>query len=396
MIDGLRTYPGIKPTGGLFAVANAHGLVSPDYAVFALTSHAYNRYLVEVFKLPSLARVFRSESRGLGTGESGFLRLYTDRFGPIAIPYPPLDEQRLIVRFLDWHGAQTAKLIRAKKKLIALLNEQKQAIIHRAVTRSLDPNAKLKPSGVPWIGDVPTNWEVWQIGHMGRVGNGSTPSRSNRAYWAEGTYPWLNSSVVNKLTIDRSTQFVTESALAECHLPKVVAGSVIIAITGQGKTRGKASILEIEATINQHLAFIKLTQPRLSPEYLQLILTASYSFLREISDDNGSTRGALTCGDIRHFKVPVPPPEHQIVLRHEISACTAELERAITATEQEVALVEEFRIRLVADLVTGKLDIRAAAARLPETTELEAADESPDDEEEEADVDQAEPEELAA
>jgi type I restriction enzyme S subunit len=148
---------------GLFGVANSRGLVSPDYAVFEPTSAGYNRYLVEVFRLPSLARVFRAESKGLGNGESGFLRLYTDRFGPIPIPYPPLDEQRLIVRFLDWHGAQTAKLIRAKKKLIALLNEQKQAIIHRAVTRGLDPNVKLKPSGIAWLGTVPEGWEVKRL-----------------------------------------------------------------------------------------------------------------------------------------------------------------------------------------------------------------------------------------
>ena len=66
------------------------------------------------------------------------------------------------MRFLDWHGAQTAKLIRAKKKIVALLNEQKQAIIHRAVTRGLDPNARLKPSGIPWLGDMPEGWEVAQ------------------------------------------------------------------------------------------------------------------------------------------------------------------------------------------------------------------------------------------
>ena len=70
------------------------------------------------------------------------------------------------MRFLDWHGAQTAKLIRAKKKIIALLNEQKQAIIHRAVTRGLDPNAKLKPSGIPWLGDVPEGWEIQRLGRL--------------------------------------------------------------------------------------------------------------------------------------------------------------------------------------------------------------------------------------
>src|SRR5258708_40354420 len=84
--------------------------------------------------------------------------------------YPPLDEQRLIVRFLDWHGSQTAKLIRAKKQLIALLNEQKQTIIHRAVTRGLDPDVKLKPSGIPWLGDAPEEWKVEKIKRLARPG----------------------------------------------------------------------------------------------------------------------------------------------------------------------------------------------------------------------------------
>jgi type I restriction enzyme S subunit len=98
------------------------------------------------------------------------LRLYPPDFLQIPFIQPPPDEQRLIVRFLDWHGVQRAKLIRAKKKLIGLLNEQKQAIIHRAVTRSLDPNVKLKPSGIPWLGDVPEGWEVERIKGLARPG----------------------------------------------------------------------------------------------------------------------------------------------------------------------------------------------------------------------------------
>lgn len=364
---------------GLFAVASVRGLVSPDYAVFGSASDAYNRYLVEVFRLPSLALKFRSESKGLGNGESGFLRLYTDRFGPIGVPYPSIEEQQLIVRFLDWHGAHTAKFVRAKKRLVTLLNEQKRAIIHLAVTRGLDPNAPFKPSGVPWIGSMPINWEVWKIGHLGIVGNGSTPSRGNRAYWAEGTYPWLNSSVVNNSPINASAQFVTNLALAECHLPKVMAGSVVIAITGQGRTRGRAALLAFEATINQHIAFIQLTQARLSSEYLQLVLTAFYEHLRAISDNNGSTRGALTCGDIRRFKIPVPPIEQQIIIQQETSVYTANIDRAITTAEQELGLIGEFRTRLIADVVTGKLDVRAAAASLSEVTELESTVEPADD-----------------
>lgn len=98
-----------------------------------------------VLKSPACRAELQTRAKGI---VEGFWRLYNDDFYDIRVPVPEPDEQRLIVRFLDWHGGQTANLIRAKKKLIALLNEQKQAIIHRAVTRGLDPNVKFKPSGV--------------------------------------------------------------------------------------------------------------------------------------------------------------------------------------------------------------------------------------------------------
>jgi type I restriction enzyme S subunit len=96
-------------------------------------------------------------------------RLYFDNFKRICAIVPPLGEQRLIVKFLDWHVLQTTKLIRAKKKLIALLNEQKQAIIHGAVTRGLDPTAKLIPSCIPWLGDVPEGWAVKRLKQLCRI-----------------------------------------------------------------------------------------------------------------------------------------------------------------------------------------------------------------------------------
>ena len=81
----------------------------------------------------------------------------------IPVLVPPPDEQAAIVRFLDWANGRLERAIRAKRKVIALLNEQKQAIIHRAVTRGLDPSVPLKPSGIPWLGDIPQHWEVWQL-----------------------------------------------------------------------------------------------------------------------------------------------------------------------------------------------------------------------------------------
>ena len=188
------------------------------------------------------------------------------------MPLPPSDEQSAIIRYIDYIDRRIRRYIRTKQKLIKLLEEQKQAIIHQAVTRGLDPNVRLKPSGVEWLGDVPEHWDILRISRFAKVGNGSTPSRSNTAYWNNGTYPWLNSSNVNRGFIDSSNQFVTDTALQECHLPRVPVGSVLVAITGQGKTRGTAAVLEIEATINQHIAFITPKSNMVLSEFLQLVL----------------------------------------------------------------------------------------------------------------------------
>jgi type I restriction enzyme S subunit len=169
---------------------------------------------------------------------------------------------------------------------------------------------------------------------------------------------------VNRGFIDSADQFVTTTALRECHLPRVPAGSVLVAITGQGKTRGTASVLGIEATINQHIAYITPRLPIVSAKFLNLSLAAAYVTLRAISDDSGSTKGALTCEDIKRFKVAVPPVPEQEALVQAIESETKAANTAIARTEREIALMQEYRTRLTADVVTGKLDVRPLSAVL--------------------------------
>jgi len=320
-----------------------------------------------------------SEFRNLGadamTGAAGQKRVPMTFVGNFQAAIPSLLEQQRIVNYLDYIDRRIRHYIRAKKKLIKLLEEQKQAIIHQAVTRGLDPNVKLKPSWVEWLGDIPEHWEVLRISHFSKVGNGSTPSRSNSAYWSSGTYPWLNSSNVNRGFIDSSNQFVTDTALKECHLPHIPAGSVLVAITGQGKTRGTAAVLEIEATINQHIAFITPKSNIILSEYLQLVLVGAYQTLRAISDDSGSTKGALTCEDLKRFKLAIPPLKEQKNLVAHIRVATRRLTDTIDSTYQEISLLREYRTRLIADVVTGKLDVREAAANLSDkSNEIEVED----------------------
>ena len=161
------------------------------------------------------------------------------------------------------------------------------------------------------IGEIPESWEVVRLGDIARVGNGSTPSRTNELYWRSGSIPWITSTKVHDIIISGADEFVTETALRECHLPMVPRKSLVIAITGQGKTLGNVALLEIDTCINQHLAYLHFQTPTAHPEFYLFYLQSLYPYFRQISASGGSTKGALTCGFIANLKVPFPPGGEQ-------------------------------------------------------------------------------------
>ena len=279
------------------------------------------------------------------------------KYAELRLPAPILRTQRTIADYLDRETVRLDALVAEKERLLDLLTEKRRALITRVVTRGLDPNVPLRDSGISWLGEIPAHWETWKVGHLAEVGNGATPSRSNAAYWSEGKIPWLNSSVVNRSEVTHADQFVTELAAQECHLPLVKRGSVLVAITGQGKTRGRASVLSFDATINQHLAFIHPKQSRLLPWFLKWTLFAAYDFLRSISDDAGGTKGALTCEEVANLRVPVPPVREQTGILAKIVTSVERLDSLQAVAKNTISLIKERRSALIAAAVTGHIDV---------------------------------------
>jgi type I restriction enzyme S subunit len=284
-------------------------------------------------------------------------KINRESLSDLRIPVPPLPEQRAVVAHLDRETARLDGLVSAKERVLRLVAEKQRALITSSVTRGLAPRASLRNSGIPWLGEIPAYWGIWKIGHFAAVGNGSTPSRDNAEYWTEGLIPWLNSSVVNQEEVTEAEQFITETAFRECHLPLVKSGSVLVGITGQGKTRGQAVVLSFEATINQHLAFITPKKGVADPWFLRWALFAAYDFLRSISDDAGGTKGALTCEEVGALRMPLPPIDEQRAIVAYITAETAKLDALRAATERTIALLKERRAALIAAAVTGRITI---------------------------------------
>jgi type I restriction enzyme S subunit len=260
------------------------------------------------------------------------------------------------------------RLVAKKRELIERLKEKRTALISRTVTRGLPPAAAravgfpqdppLKPSGLGWLGEIPKHWKIKPVKYVARIGNGSTPSRDNPAFWEEGDYPWLNSSVVNRETVTQSEEFVTVLALAECHLPKIKPPAVLVGITGQGRTRGMASTLLFEATINQHLAYLKPLHPQAEVGFLRRVFDMAYSFLRSESDGGGSTKGAITCEQIGAMSIPVPPLSEQAAIAAYLDSETAKLDVLVAKVEETAERLQEYRAALITAAVTGKIDVR--------------------------------------
>lgn len=213
-----------------------------------------------------------------------------------------------------------------------------------------------KDSGADWLSEVPAHWEVSPLKYVARVGNGSTPSREQPEYWTGGTYPWLNSSVVNQESVTESDQFVTELALNECHLPKILPPAVLIGITGQGRTRGMASTLMIEATISQHVAYVQPNSSRASVGWIRRVVDANYNHLRDESEAGGSTKGAITCEQISALKVPLPPPLEQRAITAFLDRETAKVDALVAEQQRLIELLKGKRQTVISHAVTKGLN----------------------------------------
>jgi type I restriction enzyme S subunit len=269
---------------------------------------------------------------------------------PLVIP--PLAEQRKIAGVLG----VVQRAMEQQGRLLALTAELKKELLHQLFTAGL----RGEPQKQTDIGPVPESWDVVTLGSLAKVGNGSTPKRDNEGYWQGGTIPWLNSAKIHERFITEAGQFVTDLAVKECHLPRVNPGSLLIAITGQGKTLGNSALVSFETCINQHLAYAHFISPKIVPEFVLWFMQTRYEHLRSISQAGGSTKGALTCGYLKTYPIPVPPLNEQC----EIAGVFAALDRKEKLHERKHATLTALFRTLLHQLMTAQ--IRVHNLDLPE------------------------------
>ena len=358
------------------------GIVSPAYGVYRPIAGGgiLPAYADHLLRTPMYAAEYQRRSTGVNSSR---LRLYPEQFLRIPVFVPPLDEQAAIVRFLDRANGRLDRTIRTKRKVVALLTEQKQAVVHRALSRGLDPAAPLKPSGIPWLGVIPEHWSVVRLKSVlvGRLTNGLF----KRADAFGSGVPLVNVSdlyshdgLIHKETLDR-----VRATPKEVQTFRVFSGDIFfvrssLKLQGTGRCSLAASI-DPDTVFECHVVRATPNQQRVEPRFITVFLGSWVGVNNTVSRANMVTMATLDQGSINSLPLAVPPLSEQREILVSIDAACQPILTAIGRLEAEIELLREYRASLVTEVVTGKLDVREAAARFPDEGLPEIAQESIDE-----------------
>jgi type I restriction enzyme S subunit len=359
--------------GGL-GVSRYHGIVSSAYSVYRprVVYEAYSSFIHELVRSIPFQWELQVRSKGIWISR---LQLTDESFLNAPIPIPPPTDQAAIVRYLDHADRKVRHAIRARQQLIKLLTEQKQAIINRAVTRGLDPNVRLKPSGVPWLGDVPEHWQILRLKNACQhIVGGSTPRSDKVEYW-NGDIVWVTPiDVTRSQRLDTSLRRITREGLNSCSATLVPAGSIIVTCRAPV---GKVAVAATELCTNQGCKAIVLRSEVLTTAFGALLMQTLEPELQSLA--NGTTFSEIPLHKLACVPIPVPTIGEQDAIVRDVDDATANADKAIDAARREIDLLREYHTRLIADVVTGKLDVRDVPVPADETDVLPEDVETIDD-----------------
>lgn len=329
---------------GAIGASHYQGVTSPAYDILRPTKSCNTDYYHFLFRTKKYLQQFKIRSRGIMDMR---LRLYFDQFGQIPIPVPPRPEQDQIVAYLRAQDAHIARFIKAKRDLIKLLTEQKLRIIDHAVTRGLDASVALKASGIEWLGEVPEHWELRRLKFLANnLTNQTTTKANDEIYLAlEHVESWtgvarpLEGDVEFASTVKR---FVTDDVLFGKLRPYLAKVTRAV----------RAGVCVSEFLV------LRSRKELMLPAYLEQLLRCK----RVIDLINSSTAGAkMPRADwtfIGNVRLAVPPVDEQQDILSFISIETKDLDETVRRANDEIKVILEYRDRLIADVVTGQVDVR--------------------------------------
>lgn len=360
----------------LDALPTEVGFGSTEFHVLRAGHDISPRFLHLLTTLPD----FRQSGADAMTGAAGQQRVPQAFVENYSLPLPPLPEQAAIVRYLDHIDGRIRRSISAKDRLIGLLEEQRQAVIHHAVTRGLDPNVQLKPSSIEWLGDVPAHWDVRRLKHWVGINEAVLPETTNPDF--EFRYLEIGAVGTGVLIDEPSTiRFADSPSRAR----RIVRSGDTIVSTVRTYLKAVWFAEDVNDDLICSTGFAVLTpRQETAPKFVSYLAQSNAFTDRVTAESVGIAYPAIAESRLSSFHVCVPPLPEQTAIVKYLDKATADVDAAIARARRHVELLREYRTRLIADVVTGKLDVREAAMVLSEKADesnrLGETDECPEPE----------------
>ena len=345
--------------------ARDRGIISPAYTILYPVERDNHAYLAQVFKSKTFIDNLSLFVTGIRQGQN----IDYDKLARSRVPLPPLPEQTAITHFLDYTDRRIQRYLHAKQKLITLLEEQKQAIIHQAVTGQIDvrtgqPYPAYKDSGVEWLGEVPEHWEM--------VRNGQLFVQRNETGFPE--LPILEVSLKTGVRIrDLENPGRKQMMTVRSEYKRAVKGDITYNMMRMWQ--GAVGVTPADGLVSPAYVVAKPLRGT-EPRYFSALFRTS-AYMAEVDKCSRGIvkdRNRLYWEDFKQMSTPYPPPDEQVLIADAIDQNMATIEGGIHRIHRQIDLLSEYRTRLISDVVTGKLDVREAAARLPEVDPLETED----------------------
>lgn len=296
-------------------------------------------YLYSVLLHPGL----RAFLAGKMEGSTGRQRLGKDVLLATAIPIPKPEEQRQIARVL----ATVQRAVEQQQAIIATTRELKRSLMHKLFTEGLRGEAQ-KPTE---IGLVPESWIVKRIGAIATLKSGGTPSRTNESFWKDGTIPWVKTGEVDYCVINDTEEKITQAGLEGSSAKIFPAGTLLMAMYGQGITRGKVGVLGVDAATNQAcVAFFPNDEVRTG--FLYQLFTFKYDYIRSLG--HGANQKNLSADILKTVQIAFPRDTNE---QDEIVASLSTLDDKLSLAERKRAYYAELFKTLLHQLMTAQVRV---------------------------------------
>jgi len=324
------------------------------------TEYTSSKFLQWLFNSSYFRRIGESTMYGAG----GQKRVSDHFVRNFATALPPLDEQDAIASFLDTETSKIDALVAEQRRLIELLKEKRQAVISHAVTKGLDPNVKMKPSGIEWLGDVPEHWEVVQLKRVARVNTGVAKGKDLSGRPAINV-PYLRVANVQDGYLDLDSVTTIDILKTELDRYRLIVGDVLMNEGGDYDKLGRGHVWEgqIDPCITQNHVFA-VRPVSVSSYRLNRVTSSGYAQFYFITRANQSTNlASISSTNLMKLPVLLPPESEQAEILRFIEESTAKFDKLLAEANRAIALLQERRTALISAAVTGKIDVRSFTSK---------------------------------